>query len=140
MSDLLRGNQLLRNGKLEESVAAFQGAIAHNPNFHWSHYKLGEALEKLGHLDAAQAAYRQAMRLKNSGSSPIGITGIKNKQSSYWDQRKDYIYIFAVKQIINQIGSGASSIIDIGSAGCPYIDWFSWIPERYSLDLRNPYK
>ncbi|ULB45230.1 tetratricopeptide repeat protein [Limnospira fusiformis KN01] len=48
VSDLVRGNQLLRSGKLEEAVDAFQKAIAHHPNFHWSHYKLGEALEQLG--------------------------------------------------------------------------------------------
>lgn len=64
----------------------------------------------------------------------------ENQKLSYWSERENYLYIFAVRQIINQIGSGATSIIDVGSGGCPYIDWFSWIPERYSVDLRNPYK
>lgn len=69
VSDLVMGNQLLRSGKLEEAVDAYQKAIAHHPAFHWSHYKLGEALEKLGRLEEAAEAYRQAMKLKNRDSS-----------------------------------------------------------------------
>ncbi|WP_180274562.1 tetratricopeptide repeat protein [Tychonema bourrellyi] len=63
MSDLIRGNQLLRSGKLEEAVAAYQSAIAHNPSFHWSHYKLGEALEKLGRWEDAIANYKTAIKI-----------------------------------------------------------------------------
>ncbi|MDT9179973.1 MAG: tetratricopeptide repeat protein [Limnospira sp. PMC 1279.21] len=33
VSDLVRGNQLLRSGKLEEAVDAFQKAIALHPHF-----------------------------------------------------------------------------------------------------------
>ena len=29
-------------------------------------------------------------------------------------------------------------MIDIGSAGCHYIKWFDWIPDRVSLDLNVP--
>jgi len=42
VSDLIRGNQLLPSGKLEEAIAADQSAIARHPSFHWSHDKLGE--------------------------------------------------------------------------------------------------
>ena len=65
MSDLIRGNQLMRNGKLEEAVAAYQKAISHNPIFHWSHYKLGEALEQLCRYDEAIVAYRKALELNS---------------------------------------------------------------------------
>ncbi|MFO7144204.1 hypothetical protein B9T16_22845 [Arthrospira sp. PCC 8006] len=64
VSDLVRGNQLLRSGKLEEAVDAYQKAIAHHPIFHWSHYKLGEALERLGRLEEAITAYQRAFVLK----------------------------------------------------------------------------
>jgi hypothetical protein len=33
----------------------------------------------------------------------------------------------------------AESLIDVGSSGCPYLDWYGWIPHRTSLDLRTPY-
>jgi glycosyltransferase involved in cell wall biosynthesis/predicted SAM-dependent methyltransferase len=68
VSDLIRGNQLLRSGKIEEAVAAYQSAIAHNPSFHWSHYRLGEALEKLGRWEDAIVAYRKALELKPDSS------------------------------------------------------------------------
>jgi tetratricopeptide (TPR) repeat protein len=63
VSDLIRGNQLLRSGKLEEAVAAYQSAIAHNPSFHWSYYKLGEALERLGRWEDAIANYKTAIKI-----------------------------------------------------------------------------
>ncbi|WP_423241845.1 glycosyltransferase 61 family protein [Limnospira fusiformis] len=66
VSDLVRGNQLLRSGKLEEAVDAFQKAIALHPHFHWSYYKLGQALEKLGHMEEARVAYQKATDLNPS--------------------------------------------------------------------------
>ncbi|EDZ92887.1 Tetratricopeptide TPR_2 repeat protein [Limnospira maxima CS-328] len=62
VSDLVRGNQLLRSGKLEEAVDAFQKAIAHHPHFHWSHYKLGESLAALGRWEEAADAYKKAVK------------------------------------------------------------------------------
>ncbi|MEI2419012.1 tetratricopeptide repeat protein, partial [Arthrospira platensis SPKY2] len=53
VSDLVRGNQLLRSGKLEEAVDAFQKAIVLHPHFHHSHQQLGKALEKLGNYEEA---------------------------------------------------------------------------------------
>ena len=66
VSDLVRGNQLLRSGKLEEAVAAYQKAIAHDQTFHWYHYKLGKALEKLGRLEEAVEVYREAIQENSS--------------------------------------------------------------------------
>ncbi|BAI87848.1 TPR domain protein [Limnospira platensis NIES-39] len=65
VGDLVRGNQLLRIGKLEEAVDAYQKAIAHHPIFHWSHYKLGEAYEQSGNWTKAVAAYRKAVELNS---------------------------------------------------------------------------
>lgn len=62
VSDPARGNQLLRSGKPEEAADAHQKAIAHHPIFHWSHYKLGEALEQLGRLEEAVVAYKKAIK------------------------------------------------------------------------------
>ncbi|MDT9185303.1 tetratricopeptide repeat protein [Limnospira sp. PMC 289.06] len=65
VGDFVRGNQLLRIGKLEEAVDAYQKAIAHHPIFHWSHYKLGEAYEQSGNWTKAVAAYRKAVELNS---------------------------------------------------------------------------
>lgn len=70
-SDLVRGNQLLRSGKLEEALAAFQKAIAYHSNFYWSYYKLGETLEKLGRLDEAVVAYRKAIDLNSKNNRKV---------------------------------------------------------------------
>ncbi|MDT9190711.1 MAG: glycosyltransferase, partial [Limnospira sp. PMC 894.15] len=61
MNDFNRGNELLRKGKVEEAVAAYQKAIAHDPSFHWYHEKLGEAFEELQHWEKAIAAYQKAI-------------------------------------------------------------------------------
>lgn len=59
--------------------------------------------------------------------------------NAYWLKRQNSIYIFTIKQIVRVLGENAKSMVDIGSNGCPYLDWFDWIPERHSLDLRKPY-
>lgn len=33
----------------------------------------------------------------------------------------------------------ATSVLDVGSAGCPYLDWFPHVPHRTSVDLKVPY-
>jgi len=66
MSDLIKGNQLMRSGQLEEAVAAYQKAIANHPNFHWSHHKLGEALEQLKRWTEAVEAYQNALELNSN--------------------------------------------------------------------------
>jgi hypothetical protein len=42
--------------------------------------------------------------------------------------------------LTERLGADRKSLIDVGSAGCPYLDWFEFIPERTSLDLRKPYQ
>ncbi|MDY7055163.1 tetratricopeptide repeat protein [Limnospira fusiformis] len=91
VSDLVRGNQLLRSGKLEEAVAAFKKAIAHYPHFHWSHYKLGKALDKLDRLQEAVTAYRQAVALNPEVKwfhFSLGV--VLSKQQQWEDAVKSY--------------------------------------------------
>lgn len=63
-SHFSQGNQLLREGKVESAISAYQEAINQNPNFYWAHHNLGEALEQLEHFDRAVAAYQKAIELK----------------------------------------------------------------------------
>jgi hypothetical protein len=57
----------------------------------------------------------------------------------YWDKRAASIYLYTVRQLVMGLSENATSLIDVGSAGCPYLDWYKNIPNRTSLDLRNPY-
>ncbi|MCC3584922.1 tetratricopeptide repeat protein [Microcoleus sp. PH2017_30_WIL_O_A] len=62
-TDFAQGNQLLREGKLDEAIAAYRCAIKQNPNFYLSHYNLGEVLAKQGKLDEAITSYHRASEL-----------------------------------------------------------------------------
>jgi len=59
-------NQFLREGKLEDAIAAYRLAVEQNPNFSWSHHNLGDALAKLDRLDEAAAAYRNALEINSN--------------------------------------------------------------------------
>ncbi|MEG4529169.1 tetratricopeptide repeat protein [Microcoleus sp. D2_18a_D3] len=59
-----QANQLLREGKLEEAIVAYQSAISQNPNFYLAYHNLGETMEKLGRWEEAVEAYRRAVQLK----------------------------------------------------------------------------
>ncbi len=60
-------NQLLREGKLDQAVAAYRQAITVNPGFSHAHHNLGEALVKAGRFDEAVAAFRRAVELNPQG-------------------------------------------------------------------------
>ena len=57
VSVFARGNQFLRQGKLEEAIASYEKAIELNPQFAWSYQSLGEALEQVGRIDEATVSY-----------------------------------------------------------------------------------
>lgn len=58
------------------------------------------------------------------------------RKASYWDQRKELVYYHALANCVRLIGNDAQSLLDVGSAGCKYLEWFDWIPDRASLDLK----
>jgi hypothetical protein len=59
--------------------------------------------------------------------------------SPYWMRRKNYLYYHVVGLLARRLAIGAQTMIDVGSAGCPYLEWFPNVPSRTSLDLRRPY-
>lgn len=63
----------------------------------------------------------------------------KSTTLSYWEKRKSILYYQVVKIIADHLSQGANSIIDVGSAACPYLDWFDHVPNRSSIDLKKPY-
>ena len=58
---------------------------------------------------------------------------------SYWEDRMDLMYYHYVDYIMRTVARDAQSMIDVGTANCPYQEWFDWIPERVSFDQAPPY-
>lgn len=61
------------------------------------------------------------------------------KIKNYWHRRKNSIYLRYVDYITCALSSGQSSVIDVGSRKCGYLEWFPWFEDRVSLDLQEPY-
>jgi hypothetical protein len=69
------------------------------------------------------------------------LGGIKRRlfpPQTYWEKRKNFDYYQRVKELVQEAGSDARSILDVGTGECEYLDWFDWIPRRVSVDLRTP--
>lgn len=50
------------------------------------------------------------------------------------------MYYSYVDYIIRTVGRNAQSILDVGTAQCPYLEWFDWIPKKVSFDMVEPYR
>lgn len=59
---------------------------------------------------------------------------------NYWRKRSDMMYYKYLDYILRSVGAKSGSLIDVGSGNCPYLDWWDWIPERVSVDIRVPYE
>ena len=58
---------------------------------------------------------------------------------SYWDKRKDFVYLHVVRTLMDGLSASVSSAIDIGSNGCPYVTWLPDHVSKASLDRHRPY-
>lgn len=65
------------------------------------------------------------------------LIGVDN---SYWLRRSDMMYYKYVDILVKAFAYDAKNIIDIGSANTQYIESYYWIPDKYTLDIKNPYK
>lgn len=59
--------------------------------------------------------------------------------ADYWDRRADSLYLQYVYFLARVVATEARSVIDVGSNGCPYVEWLDWIPRKLSVDLARPY-
>ena len=59
--------------------------------------------------------------------------------AAYWADRFDMMYYQYVDFILRVVARDAESMVDVGTGGCPYIEWFDWIPDRTSIDLHESY-
>lgn len=77
--------------------------------------------------------------MKNAVPSPeLKKTNTYTSQA-YWNKRADMLYYRYVDYIIRAVGVNAKSMVDVGTGNCPYLEWFDWIDERVSVDIRQPY-
>lgn len=59
--------------------------------------------------------------------------------NAYWERRKNFKYLQEVRRLAAAVAPNAQSIVDVGSNGCPYLDWWQNATRRVSVDLRRPY-
>jgi hypothetical protein len=59
--------------------------------------------------------------------------------AQYWERRQNLLYYNVVRVLAQALSKDARSILDVGSAACPYLDWFPHVAERVSVDLNHPY-
>lgn len=60
--------------------------------------------------------------------------------ADYWEKRKDTLYYQVVRVLVARLSKRASSMLDVGSAGCPYLDWYTDVKHRTSIDIKRPYE
>ncbi|MBT3509009.1 MAG: CHAT domain-containing protein [Nitrospina sp.] len=82
-----KGVDLLESGDYRSAIPHLREAIRSNPSYHFAHYWLGNAYEKLGRNDEAVAEYKEAIRL----------------EPKYFDARE------SLKQLEQQIAQGKTS-------------------------------
>jgi tetratricopeptide (TPR) repeat protein/capsular polysaccharide biosynthesis protein len=86
VTELDKGDRLLKEGNLEEAIAAYRHAIELNPDLSWSHHNLGEALAKLGELNEAIASYRRAIELNPDFSWSYHHLGDALDRQQHWEE------------------------------------------------------
>jgi hypothetical protein len=57
----------------------------------------------------------------------------------YWESRKHLLYNLAVQSLAAELGKTARSALDVGSWGCPSLEWLPNVPRRVSVDIDVPY-
>jgi hypothetical protein len=63
----------------------------------------------------------------------------RSQVAQYWEARQDLLYYQVVRVLAHGLSNEATSMLDVGSAACPCLDWFPHIEERVSVDLKHPY-
>ncbi len=65
---------------------------------------------------------------------------VYRRGDDYWQRRQGLNYYRRVRELCDAIKPHHESIVDIGSNGCPQLDWFPTVPRRVSIDLVMPYQ
>lgn len=84
-----KGNELMRENKLEEAAKEFELAVENDPNLLEAHMSLGKVLGDLGEYKKARACYRKASELMPQSYQPHVLIGDLYRLE---DRRNDAIY------------------------------------------------
>lgn len=57
----------------------------------------------------------------------------------YWRKRQGMIYYRYLDMIVRGVAADCKSMIDVGAHNTALIENFSWVEERVTLDLKEPY-
>jgi tetratricopeptide (TPR) repeat protein len=63
-SHCFKGEQLAREGKIDEAIQAFRQAISVDPGYAAAHYNLGNFLRSQVFINEAETVYRQILDIK----------------------------------------------------------------------------
>jgi tetratricopeptide (TPR) repeat protein len=61
-------------------------------------------------------------------------------RSTYWHDRTGMMYYQYIDILVRAFANNANNILDVGTANTQYIENFYWIKDKYTLDIKNPYK
>jgi hypothetical protein len=104
-----------------------------------SHPKVAVSRREEQSMTTAPRAERAATAAQPEARSTHHRIDNHYRNGGYWRNRMDLMYYGYVDYIMRTVARGASSMIDIGTANCPYLEWFDWIGDRVSFDLETPY-
>lgn len=68
------------------------------------------------------------------------ILRVNDPWKTYWNLRKNFIYLHVVKNIMIAVGSSAETILDVGSNRTPVLEFLPNVKNRYSIDPTTPYE
>jgi hypothetical protein len=102
------------------------------------------------HLDQHSLLSEKTCRYENIESlveahlcskAPANLKSHSLLADSYWEDRKDAIYLFAARQICKRFCEKPERVIDVGSNNTPILEWFRASAHTLvSLDISAPYQ
>jgi len=162
---LKQANQLKRSGRLDEAIALYHQVIEIHPNFAWTYYELGGALEKNSQHDEAEVAYQSAIdtnkksalfsqsleemvQAAKNGDRRKNINGYSNDLQSFFEQNTGRVihkwmhYFEIYERYFKRFRNKEVHFLEIGvSRGGSLQMWKNYFGEKariYGVDV-NPH-
>ncbi len=116
-----------------EERAGYHAALA--PDMAWFARRYGFDVARWGFTPEA---YPEAFATPDPVAPVEPGSGVA-PSASYWDRRRDLIYYKYIRSMMGRLSADSQSLIDVGSYNTSLSEEFDWIPERFALDIREPY-